>query len=280
MRATAAEGIELLDLSSRLRKIGEWFTFAVNGWQIPDAARAALGIPTAPPGEETVAELQKLRSRLLDFANLEPPAGIGWVADPLERAAEASRLRGEINDAILERRDSAAAAFRQAAEDYTRCGMTAEAEKAARQAAASEDAASGDVEAQIAAAQEAADKAPPGTLDWALCRITLGELLLQAGDTFRARSDLRQAESGMAAAGHSAPPDGVAPLLGMMSGMFGLSGAASVQHAGEALSLRLAFHRLFDGLARALDPVDKEAAAEYRRKIEYYRLLTPNPFGS
>ena len=131
----------MLDLSSRLRKIGEWFTFSVNGWQVPDVARTALGMPSTPPGEETIAELRTVRCRLLALAKLEAPAGIGWVADPLAKAAEASRLCGVINDVILERRSDAAAAFRRAAADYQRCGMVADAGDAARQAAALEDAA-------------------------------------------------------------------------------------------------------------------------------------------
>jgi hypothetical protein len=280
MPATTAQGIELLDLSSRLRTISQWMTFSVNGWPIPDVARAALGIPSTPPGKETIAELQTLRARLLELAKLEPPAGIGWVADPLAQVAETSRLCGEIYDILLAQRSNAATAFRQAAEDYQHCGMSADADKAAQRAAALEDAPSGNLESQIAAAWTLVDSTPRGTLNSALCRIDLGELLLQAGDTYRARDALLQAETDLKALGHVAPPDGAVALIDMMAGMSGSSGSASVQRAGEALKLRLAFHRLYDGLARAFDPADPQVATDYRKKIEQYRLLTPKPFAS
>jgi hypothetical protein len=280
MRATTTQGIELLDLSSRLRKIGEWSTFVVNGWSIPDVARVALGMPNAHPGEETVAELQALRSRLLELAELEPPAGIGWVADPWVQAVEASRLCGEINDVVLERRSDAAAVFRQMAEDCRRCGMTAEASKAEQRAAALEDSSSGDLDAQIAAAHAKTEHLPRGTFESVLCGIELGELLLQAGDTYRARAALLQAEDDLKIAGYVEPPDGMAVLTDMMSGTVGVPEPVAVRRMGEVLKLRLAFHRLYDGLARAFILDNPAKAADYRKMIESYRLLTPRSFGS
>jgi hypothetical protein len=114
VRATASEAIELLDLSSRLRKVSMSVTIAVNGWQVPTSAQEVLGMPSTLGGKELIAELLTLRSRLLSLSKLEPPEGMGWAVDPLAQAAEASRLCGFINDTVLERRTDAAAMFRQA----------------------------------------------------------------------------------------------------------------------------------------------------------------------
>ncbi len=257
MPATPAEAMEVHEISSRLRKIDESTTSAANGWQLPDAARQEIRLQEASAAETWVEELASRRQRLLELSKLDPPM-VGWVDDPLVLVAKASRQCGVINDLLLERRAEAAAAFRQAAADYRRANRMADAEEVDRKAAMLEDAASADVEAQVARARAAVDAAMPGTVEAALCRIELGELLLQASNTFEAREVLRRAQADMEAAGFRGPPGATATVSELTSSMsqdMGSGTAAALQaKAAEILKLRLAFHRLYAGLARAAEP--------------------------